>query len=110
MPTEVTLQGKVLLPNGSGPKSGTITLAFTKNANDGTNKLLGSGIIQVPDGGDFTTANPPAVIYATADLSPGTVQYLAAFDLVDSDGNIHAYPETWEVPASSPQNIGALVV
>ena len=109
MATIVTLQGQVLLPDGNGPSSGEIYYELDGNAKDGSgNKILGRGVIHLPDGGDLTGAGK--TIVATADLTPGTLKYNVRYTLRDEDGKAQTVDEQWTVPASSPQNIGDLVV
>ncbi len=109
MATSVTLQGTVLLPDGNGPSGGTITVELDGNAKDGSgNKIVGRTVIQVPDGGLLTGAG--LTVVATADLTPATRKYNVRYKLLDEQGNTHGFDEQWTVPASSPQNIGDLVV
>lgn len=109
MATQVTLEGSVLLPDGNGPAGGSITYKLSGNAKDSSgNKIVGRGIIAVPDGGLLTGAGH--AIVATTDLTPSTVFYTARYDLIDAHGNIHSFEETWSDVdhTDTTQNIGDL--
>lgn len=106
----IEISGQVLLPNGQGLASGTITYELDGNAKDAAgNKIVGRGVIHVPDGGVLTGAG--FTIVATADLTPATRKYRASYRLTDADGATHGFEEQWSVPATpSPQTIGSFAV
>ncbi len=107
---DVVLQGKVLLPGGVAPRSGSkIELTLSANTrNAGGDKIIGRQVLHVPAGGDFTGAG--IVLTPNTDLTPASTTYEARYLLRDGDGFVHPRTETWSVGATDPVNIGTLAV
>lgn len=110
----VTVQGKVLLPGGSGPKSGSIVVELSQQGKiqDGSDwhTIGGRRIFDIADGGavDFEL-EPNDQIYVAG--QPSVTSWIADFTLLDEDGQVHFTREFWNLPSSpDPTTIGAIQV
>ena len=102
-----TVTGKVVLPDGSGPSSGTITATLSVNG-----KTSDGGTYQrVVSRKFFPIASDGAVDFSIVPndlITPAGSFYTAKYRLLDSDGFASGKVETWEVNGASAHDIGDL--